>query len=135
MGCKSVVVVEDDDGIRTTLEETLEHEGYEVFTAAHGQDGLDLLKQVDPPGLILLDLQMPIMDGLQFLAEKAANASIAGIPVVVISAALDMEKMVRGKAQGCIEKPIPHEDLMAYVHRYCDSISSSSESAKEGQVE
>jgi len=120
MQCKSILLIEDDHGIRVALRTTLEHEGYSVVTAPHGQEGLDLLKQIKSPGLILLDLQMPIMDGLQFLAARAVDPSIAGIAVVVISAATDLEKAVRGQVQGFVKKPVAHDTLMAFVHRYCD---------------
>ena len=123
MGTKSILVVEDDHNIRVTLRNLLEHEGYAVISAANGQDGLDLFKHIAPPSLVLLDLQMPIMDGLEFLAAKAAVPSIASIPVVVISAAPDAQRVIQGQVQGFVKKPIDHETLMGFVLRYCVTAS------------
>lgn len=121
MQSKSILIVEDDHNIRLMLRDTLEYEGYKVFTVPHGQEALDALKGMGQPGLILLDLNMPVMDGFQFLAAKAADPSIADIPVVVVSAEKDAASMVRerGQIQGVIAKPIEHEALLVLVRRYC----------------
>ncbi len=61
--CKDILVVEDDAGIREALRMILELEGYNIREASNGKEGLEVLKSMPRPCLILLDLMMPIMDG------------------------------------------------------------------------
>ena len=116
---KSVLVVEDDRGIRDTLQHLLEAEGYTVYLAEHGRDGLDLLRRVDPPCVVLLDIQMPVMDGLEFLREKNADPTIAAIPVVVLSATADPKRLTG--AADFIRKPFEIPILLGAVDRHCGS--------------
>jgi CheY-like chemotaxis protein len=82
---KRVLVVEDDDDIRSTLAELLESEGYEVASAPDGMQGL-ARAQERTPDLILLDLMMPVMNGWEFREQQKRDPAIAGVPVVVVSA-------------------------------------------------
>jgi len=115
--CKSVLIIEDDDDIRETLQQLLELEGYSVRSAANGRQGLDLLPQMGTPCLILLDLMMPVMDGWEFLKVKSGNVRIAPIPVVVVSA-LDNAGQIKD-VRGYIKKPIEYNSLMRVVSEYC----------------
>lgn len=113
---QKVLLVEDDEDIRDSLGGFLKHEGYEVCTAHNGAEGLKELHK-DPPGLVLLDLMMPVMDGWEFLEEKNHDSEIARVPVLVISA-------VRGNpyipgALGFIKKPVDLNRLMDFVELYC----------------
>jgi CheY-like chemotaxis protein len=80
-----VLVVEDDASTRSVLRQMLERFGVRVRVAAHGAEALALLEQ-EIPGLILLDLMMPVMDGMTFLREARANPAWHDIPVVVMTA-------------------------------------------------
>ncbi|PLS79555.1 MAG: response regulator, partial [Chloroflexi bacterium] len=83
----TILVVDDDSGIREALTDILEDEGYAVRSACDGQAALDLLRQqAEPPALVLLDLMMPRMNGWQFRSEQRRDPALANIPVVVISA-------------------------------------------------
>ncbi len=84
-GAREVLVVEDDQPTRELLRRLLEGDGWSVVEADNGQAGLDVL-QSQRPGLILLDLMMPVMDGWQFARELRGNAAWRDIPVVVITA-------------------------------------------------
>lgn len=82
-----VLVVDDDPDIRDTVAGLLEDHGFEVSTARHGMDALAQLRTLGPPDLILLDLLMPVMDGVEFIqALRAADGDLAKVPVVVVSA-------------------------------------------------
>jgi CheY-like chemotaxis protein len=81
-----LLVIEDDQDVRDTLSEVLRDEGYDVVTAANGQEALDFLHGHPPPRLILLDLMMPVMNGSQFRARQMADARLAQIPTVVLTA-------------------------------------------------
>ena len=72
---------------------------------------------MDPPCLVLLDLTMPVMDGLEFLRVKKGDVALAPIPVVVVSA---VSEQARGAgAQGILKKPVDIDLLLAVVRQYC----------------
>jgi CheY-like chemotaxis protein len=79
-----VLVVENDDAIRTMLLTVLEVSGYEVNGVRSGADGLTVL-QAWRPDVIVLDLYMPVMDGRQFLERRSLLGDLAAIPVVVVT--------------------------------------------------
>src|SRR3954452_20931108 len=82
-----LLVVDDDPGIRESLADLLNEEGYTVITAVNGQDALTRLRAIaEPPCVILLDLMMPVMSGPEFYDELRLDPQLAGIPIVVISA-------------------------------------------------
>jgi CheY-like chemotaxis protein len=83
----TIVLIEDDDGIRETMAALLEDEGYVVVQASNGVDGLARMREAQELCLVLLDLWMPLLNGWQLLAEMRADAQLASVPVVVISAA------------------------------------------------
>jgi CheY-like chemotaxis protein len=114
---KIILVVEDDEGIRETLKFALELDGYKVSTAANGQEGIELLQTIPKPGLILLDLMMPVMDGWGFIAALEKDMAFSTIPVVVVSAFADKAKTIR--AAEIITKPMNFEHLMEVVKKYC----------------
>lgn len=114
-----VLVVDDDLDIRDTLQEILEHEGYQVATARNGLEGLACAKLLRPE-LILLDLFMPVMDGAEFRRRQLSDPDIAAIPVVVVSAAVNLEERVRALGvAGLIEKPLHLDGLFHLVGRFC----------------
>ncbi|HEU4411085.1 MAG TPA: response regulator [Polyangiaceae bacterium] len=83
---KTVLVVDDDDGVRESVAELLELEGFEVRTARNGREALEFLGSNPTPDLIVLDLMMPIMSGREFRDEQLRDGRLAGIPVVVVTA-------------------------------------------------
>lgn len=116
--CKTVLIVEDDEAIRTILSEVLRDEGFDVYTAENGEDGLKLLDTIHRPCLILLDFMMPVMNGQEFMEKKKQDDLIAGIPVVLVSAFEDRSKAIG--AIGFIKKPIEFDGLMRFLRRYCN---------------
>jgi|HubBroStandDraft_1064217.scaffolds.fasta_scaffold00824_4 two-component system, chemotaxis family, chemotaxis protein CheY len=115
----AVLIVDDDKDIRDTIQELLEYEGYSVATAENGAAALDRLRHVHPQ-LILLDLAMPVMDGISFREEQMNSDSLAAIPTIVMSARPDPGKdagplLVRG----CLGKPLDLEELLTLVAHYC----------------
>jgi len=81
-----VLVVEDEAESRESLRDVLELEGYEVETAANGQEALEKIKQHEPC-IVLLDLFMPVMDGWQLLDQLRADGLLGRIKVVVTTSA------------------------------------------------
>ena len=117
---RSLLIVDDDDDMRTTLRHFLADEGFRVHTARNGQEALTRLQEIDPPGLILLDLMMPVMNGSDFLTVRSGNPKLAKIPVVVLSAWTRDRTGAASGAEDVLIKPINPELLLQVVERYCD---------------
>jgi CheY-like chemotaxis protein len=116
-----ILIVEDDAAIRQTVAELLEDEGYEVECAVNGADALARLEGNVTPGLILLDLTMPVMDGWSFRATQRRDPRLARIPTVVVTANLVGD--ARGDAElapdALLAKPFDLDRLIDTVHRLC----------------
>jgi CheY-like chemotaxis protein len=82
----NILVVDDDADLRQTLQLLLDDSGYRVTAAATGRAALDQLMAGVRPDVILLDLMMPEMNGWQFLEHARADAILASIPVVIMTA-------------------------------------------------
>jgi CheY-like chemotaxis protein len=83
----TILVVDDDDDIRESLASILEEEGYAVHTAANGRLALDVLEEIPRPALAIVDLRMPVMDGVELIHEMRGDARLAAVPILVLSAA------------------------------------------------
>jgi CheY-like chemotaxis protein len=111
-----ILIVDDDEAIREALQTALETEGYETAVAAQGQEALAWLGEHPAPGLVLLDLMMPVMDGWQVIEELRLRDRLFEVPIVVITAfGRDL-----GSAAGLplLRKPIELPDLMTTVDQH-----------------
>lgn len=117
---KPVLIVEDDKSIRDALQELLQSEGYTVITATNGHKALTFLRSTDTlPGIILLNLMMPVMNGIQFRAEQESDARLGGIPVILMTADRNIEsKRMKIGARGFIRKPFEIDDVVKKIERY-----------------
>ncbi len=118
-----ILVVEDERGQREALAEMLSRLGYEVQCAANGSEALDLMRHSESlPGLILLDLMMPVMDGWEFRAAQCKDRTLAEVPVVVLSALDDAaQKAVQDGAAALVSKPLHWQALLSVVERFCST--------------
>lgn len=112
-----IMVVDDDDDIRETLATVLEDEGLDVAPFGRAADALGALRGGLTPRAILLDLMMPVMDGAEFRRVQLADPSLAGIPVVLISAA-GPEAISRDLFPRVLRKPLRIEKLMGALAEY-----------------
>jgi CheY-like chemotaxis protein len=113
-----ILVVEDDLSTREALNLILSAEGYRVFTADDGVAALAQLRGGERPGLILLDLMMPHMDGWQFRQEQLRDPRLADIPVIVCSAAGRAgQRAASLQALAYLDKPIDPRELIDVVRR------------------
>lgn len=112
-----ILVVDDDRDIRETLVDALECEGYNVISAVDGVDALDRLRREEQrPSLILLDLMMPRMNGMELWEEMARVETWARIPIVVVSAdAQGREHAATMGAVGYLRKPMQLRELFSTV--------------------
>lgn len=117
---KRVLVVEDDPDIRDMVGGVLSLEGYDVMSASNGVEALDLLRDKPRPGLILLDLMMPIMNGWELRSELGRNPHLSAIPIVVISGdgSIDRKASALG-VNGYLRKPVDLDSLLETVQRFC----------------
>jgi DNA-binding response OmpR family regulator len=116
-----VLIVEDDPAIRELLRTSLSRAGYEVALAEHG---LDALMQIDrareKPQLLLCDIMLPELDGLQLVRALKSRQETRGIPVVFITAKSDSKTIAEGISAGAryyVTKPFVLDDLLAKVRR------------------
>jgi CheY-like chemotaxis protein len=116
-----ILVVEDDQDIRSTLVELLQDEGYAVEAVRDGQSALEAVGTLHPSA-ILLDLMMPVMDGWAFLSACRGDARCRDIPIVVISAAYNLHRHVKQLTdqgvRAIISKPFDLQTLLTTVQRY-----------------
>lgn len=119
---KHILIVDDDFGIRDALTQIFEEEGYQVASAANGQEAISHLRDGTPrPKVILLDLMMPIMNGWEFRDEQRQDPQLADIPVVVISADRHLsDHASRLNANAYLPKPINFTMLLDTVEHYCE---------------
>ena len=119
-GCRKVMVVEDDPDLRHLLTFLLQSEGYEVVEAADGAQAMARLREAEEPGLILLDLMMPTMNGWEFRREQQKDPELASIPVVILSAVGNLwARAATLKAADYIEKPVDLDRLITVVGQHC----------------
>lgn len=114
-----VLVVEDNDAFRQVLMLLLRGEGYEVREAADGQQGLQRLREPPRPGMVLLDLSMPRLDGRQFRAAQLQEAAVSGVPVVIITAHGSPADAEALGAAAFLQKPVDLNDVLSVVRRFC----------------
>jgi CheY-like chemotaxis protein len=105
----AVLVVDDDEEIREVITEALVGEGYVVRCASNGKKAIEQLQAGLRPGVILLDLMMPVMDGWQFRSRQLADPQLASIPVVIISAGSEVRSWPNDC--GCLRKPFDLDQL------------------------
>lgn len=116
-----VLIVEDSANIRDAMAALLGLRGYQVQVAGNGEEALALLHDGPLPGIILMDLMMPVMDGWAFLEAKERDPGIAAIPVVVNSTVSTFRPLRNRRALvAVLEKPVDMEQLLGVLERYCE---------------
>lgn len=111
----TILIIDDEPSITDVVAEVLTDEGYETLIASGGRDALHMLAECRPD-LMLLDLFMPEMSGLDLLAQLQADERLASIPVVMMTAgAMANLSFGHGGPTQVIAKPFDVEDLLATV--------------------
>ncbi|MEW6264384.1 MAG: response regulator [Thermodesulfobacteriota bacterium] len=117
---KRILCLDDSPTLLKHLKKTFAGTPYIIYTAEDGQAGLDMLPQVRPD-LILVDIDMPIMDGLEFCRRVRSRDDLAEVPLIILSAKLDHETIVAGFEAGADEyltKPFFPDELLNKIESY-----------------
>ena len=111
-----ILIVDDDPTIRSVLEALLEDEGFAPVTASNGQEAVRIARD-DPPSLILMDLMMPVMSGVDAVRQLKTDPETAGIPVIAMSAGFILRESIEDLlADSIIAKPFDLDALIASIH-------------------
>jgi two-component system cell cycle response regulator DivK len=119
-GGQTIMVVEDYDDTRILLRKVLETKGYRVLEAINGQEAVDVSKR-EQPDLILMDLDLPIIDGIAATQQIRQQADMNEVPIVAVTAYPMSYTRVKAFAKGCNEylpKPIDFAELEEILNRF-----------------
>ncbi len=118
----TVLVIEDNALNLKLVRDVLGHAGYRVLVAGDAERGIAMAR-AERPDLVLMDVQLPDIDGLEALRRLRADERTAAIPVLAVTAQAmqgDRERFLAAGFDGYLSKPVNIADLVATVQRYCD---------------
>jgi len=115
-----VLVIDDDEGVRTVMRRQLQHAGFDVVAAASGREGLAMMRADSSIRLVLLDMIMPGMDGWGVREQQLEDPALADVPVIILTGA-PLPTLVHDqlRAADYILKPVGREHLISVVSNYC----------------
>ena len=111
-----VLVVDDSRAIRALLTRILENSGHTVYSAGHGAEALEVLAEQDDIDFVMVDWNMPVMDGLSFVENVRSQSCYAGLHIMMITTEVELEQVERALNAGANEylmKPFGEEELLA----------------------
>ena len=117
---KSILVIEDNEQNLYLVTFILEKHGYRVLSASNGKLGVTLARQ-ELPDLILLDIQLPQMDGYAVARELRRNHGLSDVPILAVTSyamAGDRERIIKAGCSGYLEKPINPDTFIETVRSY-----------------
>ena len=116
----TILVIEDNEKNLYLVTFILEKSGYQVVQARDGQTGIRLAREINPD-LVLLDIQLPVMDGYAVAREIAKDSGLRGIPIVAVTSYAmlgDRERVLAAGCMGYIEKPINPATFVTEIEQY-----------------
>ncbi len=116
----TILIVEDNEKSLKLVRDVLQHKGYRTLEATTGGEGVRLAREAKPD-LVLMDIQLPDLDGISALRQLRADASLAGTPIVAVSASVmpdEKQKIVASGFDGYITKPINVKQFIETVERH-----------------
>jgi len=119
---KKILIVDDEIDVVEVVTVLLEHEGYEILKAYDGQEALDVIENVTPD-LIILDIMMPKIDGVEVCKRMRKQEKLNEIPIVMFSAklsAIDKKESFDAGADGFISKPFNARGFIAGIKTYLE---------------
>ena len=137
---KKILVIEDEEDLNQTLSFNLENEGYKVTSALKGSEALEILENASPPDLVILDLMLPDMPGLDICRYIRSKENLKNISVIIVTAKGEEVDRVVGFELGAddyIVKPYSVRELMLRIQaqlRRNDSSEVTEENSEEGNI-
>ncbi len=119
---KKILIVDDEIDVVEVVTVLLEHEGYEILKAYDGQEALDVIEEV-VPDLVILDIMMPKIDGVEVCRRMREKEEMIDIPIVMFSAklsAIDKKESFDAGADGFISKPFNARGFIAGIKTYLE---------------
>lgn len=116
---KKILIVDDEPGVVEIVRVNLEWEGYDICEAFDGQEGWDIVRS-EKPDLVILDIMMPKMSGLELLERIKADPHIFDMPVIILTVRAKDEDVIQGLEQGAVEyltKPFDPLNLVRVVRK------------------
>jgi len=117
---KNILIIDDSESIRELVSTGLENAGYSVIKGVDGQDGLEKLKE-GKFEMIITDLNMPIMDGIQFVKEVRSLDEYKYLPIILLTTESQASKKQEAKeagASGWIVKPFVEQKLLNVIRKF-----------------
>ncbi len=118
---RTILVVDDSESIRELVASTLENAGYQVHRGINGSDGVEKLKTIQSKvSLIITDLFMPVMDGIDLIKEVRKIDDYKYLPIIMLTTESHIEKKKEAKAAGVtgwLVKPFEEEMLLRVIHK------------------
>jgi len=136
----TVLIADDDFGIRLSIGDYLEINGYSVITAENGKQALALVEEYQPH-LIVSDINMPEMDGYEFVRRVRLRPAFRLLPVIFLTERISTEERIRGYQLGCdnyLSKPFELAELGAVIRSLLERyalIARAGEQGREGEAE
>ena len=117
---KRILIVEDQEDNRMIMRDVLSAAGYELIEAVNGKDGISRA-QSDRPDLILMDIQMPVLDGYEATRQIKADPNLKSTPIIAVTSYALSGDEAKARAAGCdgyVSKPFSPRQLLARVREY-----------------
>jgi two-component system chemotaxis response regulator CheY len=116
---KTLLTIDDSKAVRDMISFTLKPEGYRVIEAENGAEGLDKLRS-ERPNMVITDINMPVMNGIDFILAARKDAVGRGVPIVILTTDSAPEVKKRGRdagATGWLDKPFDSAKLIAVARK------------------
>ena len=117
---RTILIVEDNEKNMKLVRDILRHNGYATVEAVNGLDGVRLALEA-PPALVLMDIQLPDIDGIEALARIRKDPTLDAMPVIAVSASVmpdDQHKIVTSGFDAFVTKPIDLKHFLGTVQRF-----------------
>ena len=124
---KRILIVEDQEDNRVIMRDVLSSAGYDLIEAVNGEDGVKLAHS-ERPDLILMDIQLPIIDGYEATRQIKGSTVLKSIPIIAVTSYALSGDQAKARAAGCdgyVSKPFSPRELLARVREYLPDAAAS----------
>ncbi len=121
-----ILVIEDQDDNRKIMRDLLTHAGYGVIEAVSGDEGVSMA-QIHVPDIIIMDMQIPVLDGYEATRQIKANPALHHIPIIAVTSYALSDDHEKAREAGCdayFSKPVNTRTLLTKIRQYTEASSS-----------